>query len=97
MKDGVSLINTSRGDILDEQALLAALESGKVAAAGLDVIHDEWREDMRESPLVQYALTHDNLIITPHIGGCTYTSIADARIFAAQKLAEFLETVVRPP
>ncbi len=90
MKDGVFLINTSRGDIIDEEALLAALASGKVAAAGLDVIHDEWREDSRESPLVQYALEHDNLIITPHIGGCTHTSIADARIFAAQKLADFL-------
>jgi len=95
MKDGVFLINTSRGDIIDEQALLAALESGKVAAAGLDVIHDEWREDSRESPLVQYALEHDNLIITPHIGGCTHTSIADARIFAARKLADFLRGLAR--
>ena len=66
------------------------LEWSKVAAAGLDVIHDEWRDDTRESRLVQYALAHDNLIVAPHIGGCTHTSIADARIFAARKLAVFL-------
>ena len=91
MKDGVILVNTSRGDLIDEQALIAALESGKLAAFGADVLHDEWREDMAESPIVQYAREHTNVVITPHMGGATRKSIADARIFSARKLAHYLE------
>jgi len=91
MKDGAVLVNTSRGDIIDEEALLAALESGKLSAFGADVLHGEWREDMSESPVIQYARTHKNVVITPHIGGCTDISIRDARIFSAKKLAHWLK------
>src|SRR5262249_45005047 len=82
MKHGVILVNTSRGDIIDEQALLVALESGRLAAFGGDVLHDEWRTDMRESPVVRYAETHDNVVITPHMGGATEKSIWGARNFS---------------
>ena len=92
MKPDSILVNTSRGDIIDETALLAALESGRLAAFGADVVSNEWRDDMRESPLVQYAMTHDNVAITPHLGGCTYRSLADARVFAARKLVHYLKT-----
>lgn len=92
MKPGSVLVNTSRGDIIDEVALLGALASGSLSAFGADVLHDEWREDMGESPVIQYAQTHDNVIITPHIGGCTYASIWGARIFSGKKLAHFLTT-----
>lgn len=92
MKDGAVLVNTSRGDIIDEDALLRALESGRLAAFGGDVLHNEWREDMRESPIVQYAKDHDNVLITPHIGGCTRKSLWEARIFSARKLAHYLAT-----
>ena len=92
MKDQAILINTSRGDIIHEGALLAALESGKLAAFGADVLHDEWRQDMRESDVVRYAENHENVVITPHIGGCTYRSLVDARVFSARKLVHFLET-----
>ncbi len=93
MKAGVILINTSRGAIIEERALLAALRSGKVAAAGLDVIEGEWMRNIAQHPLVRYATTHDNVIITPHIGGATIESIAGARIFMAEKLATYLEKV----
>ena len=92
MKDGAVLVNTSRGDIIDEEALLNALETGKLAAFGADVVHNEWRDDMGESPLVKYAQTHDNVIITPHLGGCTDKSIRDARVFSAKKLTHYLTT-----
>lgn len=83
MKDGVVLINTARGDLIDTRALIRALNSGKVAAAGLDVLPDEplIRE---EAELISAAFTdqHDlqtlvanhvllrmpNVIITPHSG-----------------------------
>ena len=64
MKDGVTLINTSRGANVDEAALLDALNSGKVRAAGLDV----WAEE----PSLNIALfSHPNVSCTPHIGAAT--------------------------
>lgn len=64
MKDGVVIINTSRGTNIDEAALLAGLESGKVRAAGLDVYADE--------PATNKALySHPMVSCTPHIGAAT--------------------------
>lgn len=92
MKNGAILVNTSRGDIVDESALIRALEAGKLAAFGADVLHDECREDIIASPVIRYAGEHDNVVITPHIGGCTVKSLVDARVFAARKLIRFLQT-----
>ena len=64
MKDGVIFVNTSRGNNVDETALLEALNSGKVRAAGLDVYAEE--------PSVNAALySHPNVSCTPHIGAAT--------------------------
>jgi D-3-phosphoglycerate dehydrogenase len=90
MKAGAVLVNTSRGDIIDEEALLRALESGRLVAFGADVIHDEWRSDMSESPLIRYARDHENVIVTPHIGGNTTVSLWGARVHSAVKLARCL-------
>ena len=67
MKAGAIFINTSRGAIADERALVRSLESGQLAAAGVDVLDGE--PDIGDHPLVDYARTHDNLLITPHCGG----------------------------
>ena len=64
MKDGVTIINTSRGTNVDEAALLAALESGKVRAAGLDV----WAEEPAQNAALY---KHPNVSCTPHIGAAT--------------------------
>lgn len=90
MKDGVVLINTSRGAVVDEAAFLAALESGRVGAAGVDVLVGEWREDLAEHPLVRYARTHENLVISPHTGGVTFESQSMTLAFTADRLAEAL-------
>lgn len=87
---GALLVNTARGQVLDEGALLAALESGHLAGAALDVLWDE-RGGVAASPLVAYARRHDNLLITPHIGGATYESMAATEIFMARKLEAFLQ------
>ena len=64
MKDGVVIINTSRGSNVDEDALLEALNSGKVRSAGLDVFADE--------PATNHALySHPMVSCTPHIGAAT--------------------------
>lgn len=79
MKDGVVIINTSRGANLDEQALLAALESGKVRAAGLDVYAKEPTENLA-------LLQHPHVSCTPHIGA--QTGEAQARI--GQEIVEII-------
>jgi D-3-phosphoglycerate dehydrogenase len=87
------LINTSRGDVLDETALLTALESGHLAGAALDVLSHERSRVLEISSLIEYARTHTNLILTPHIGGATYESMAATEIFIAQKLVNFLKSL----
>lgn len=64
MKDGVGIINTSRGGIIDEVELVEALKNGKVAFAGLDVFENE------PTPAVQI-LMDQRISLTPHIGGAT--------------------------
>ncbi len=91
MKKGVVLINTSRGSIIDEDALLENLQTGHVSAAGLDVIDGEWDNNLYDHPLIKYAREHDNLVISPHIAGATVESILGARIFLAKKLAEYIK------
>ncbi|MBQ3551719.1 MAG: D-2-hydroxyacid dehydrogenase [Clostridia bacterium] len=73
MKDGVIIINTSRGNNLDEQALLDALNSGKVYGAGLDVFSEEPSKN-------EALLAHPRVSCTPHIGAST--SEAQKRIGA---------------
>ena len=62
MKNGVIIINTARGGLIDEKALMKGLDSGKIFAAGIDVNKTEPIND--DNPL----LTYDNIIITPHMG-----------------------------
>lgn len=64
MKDGAYIINTSRGMLIDEDALLDALDSGKLAGAGLDVYADEPCKNEK-------LLMHPKVCMTPHVGGST--------------------------
>lgn len=88
LKAGAILINTSRGAVLDEKALLRALESKRLRAAGLDVLADE--PDIEKSPLLQYARAHENLIITPHCGGFSHDAVRIVCRRAAEKIVEYL-------
>jgi D-3-phosphoglycerate dehydrogenase len=91
LPEGAVLINTSRGAVVNEAALLAAMDSGHLAGAGLDVVADELSGGPSQA-LLAYARDHNNLIITPHMGGATTESMEKAEVFMAQKLARFLET-----
>lgn len=86
---GTYLVNTSRGCVIAEEDLLHALQSGRIRAAGLDVLCGEIEGDMGRHPLIQYARTHSNLMITPHCGGMSYDGQEKAFTFAAAKLARF--------
>lgn len=95
MKTGSVLINTSRGEVLDEQALIDALSCKRISLAAVDVISNEQRSDLSENILIDYAKRNDNLIITPHIAGLTYQSEEKATRYAFEALTEFLETTVK--
>ena len=94
LPSGAVLVNTSRGRVVDESALLSALKSGQLAGAALDVIAAEQTSvDVKSGrdELLAHASTHNNLLITPHIGGATVESMAATEVFMANKLVRFLE------
>lgn len=84
MKDGVILINTARGGLLEESAVAAALNTGKIYAAGVDVVAEEPMNS--ENPL----LTAKNCFITPHIAWGAKETRARLMAIAADNLVQFL-------
>lgn len=84
MKDGVGIINTSRGGVLDEVALIANLDSGKVNFAGLDVFEDE------PNPAIQ-VLMHPQISLTPHIGASTHQAQERISIELAEQIISILK------
>lgn len=84
MKDGIYLINASRGGVVDEAALLAALNSGKVAYAGIDVFDNE------PTPRADL-LAHPNVSLTPHIGASTAEGQERVWSEMAQTLIDFFK------
>ena len=92
LPQGAFLINTSRGGILEEMALLGALKKGHLGGAALDVLDNETiRGFLDKNEIVDYAKKNKNLIITPHIGGATRESMAKTEIFIAKKIKKFVE------
>jgi D-3-phosphoglycerate dehydrogenase len=82
MKTGVRIVNCARGGIVDEGALLAALDSGKVAGAALDVFSEEPPTDWK-------LIHHENVICSPHIGAATREAQGRVGAEVAEKLIEF--------
>lgn len=85
MKKNAIFINTSRGQLVDEGALLNALETNQLSGAALDVVQDEPNPDV-DSPLYAFAKNSHRLLITPHIGGNTFESTDKAEKFIIDKL-----------
>lgn len=83
MRPGAILINTARGSVVDEGALVEALRSGHLGGAGLDVAEDEPR-------LHPALLELDNVVVTPHLGGGTVESRRGSREWAVANVAAVL-------
>lgn len=84
LPDGAVIVNTARGPVIDEPALIAALESGKLRAAGLDTVANE--PVRPDDPLLRL----ENVILTPHVGGSTTASVAAVAAAAAGNLLTVL-------
>lgn len=89
MKPGAIFINTSRSGVADEAGLLEALTSGRLHAAGLDVLGGE--PDIGDNPLLAYAQNHSNLLITPHCGGFSPDAVAVVVRHASAAAVRYLE------
>jgi len=85
MKPSAMLINTSRGRVVDEAALIEALQHGKIAGAGLDVFEPE--PPSSNNPLFQM----DNVIVTPHVAGGSRDSITRMLAFSWQNIKDVWE------
>jgi D-3-phosphoglycerate dehydrogenase len=83
MRDEVRLVNAARGELIDEEALVEALTSGKVAAAALDVFSSE----PYDGPLLQL----DNVVVTPHLAASTEEAQDRAGIIVAEQVAAALD------
>lgn len=91
MKKSVIIINTSRGEIIDEKAMVAFLKKNKKAKIATDVLSNEIKNKF-SSVLYKFSLKNKNqVIITPHIGGMTIEGQKIAYIHAANKLSKFLK------
>jgi D-3-phosphoglycerate dehydrogenase / 2-oxoglutarate reductase len=87
MKPGASLINASRGTVVDIDALRAALESGRIAGAALDVFPVE--PGSNDEPFVSPLSRFDNVLLTPHIGGSTVEAQQNIAVEVALKLVKY--------
>ena len=84
MKKGAILINTARGGLVDDKALLAAIDEGRLMGAGLDCVEDD------PLPAGHPLLNHPNIVITPHVGGNT-SDLATVMVpMIADNLKKFL-------
>jgi D-3-phosphoglycerate dehydrogenase len=85
MKDGVGIVNAARGGVIDEVALVEALDNNKIAFAGLDVFEDEPKPAIR-------VLMHNNISLTPHIGAATKEAQDRIGVELAEQIKNLLLT-----
>ncbi|MBF0267912.1 MAG: hydroxyacid dehydrogenase [Alphaproteobacteria bacterium] len=94
LPQGAMVVNTARGELLDSEALLDLLEAGHLFAAALDTIDGEYdpgfSKSFASSRLARYAREHDNLVLTPHIGGSTVDAWSETQTHAVMKAVRVL-------
>lgn len=90
MKPSAILVNTSRGGVVDEAALIASLQAGRLAAAGLDVFEDE--PPRADNPL----LGMDQVVLSPHVAGLTTECAERMAMSAVQNVLDFFADRIDP-
>jgi D-3-phosphoglycerate dehydrogenase len=87
MKDGVIIVNCARGGIIDEAAMLAALESGKAAGAAFDV----WSEEPPRTEVLKKLIAHPRMVVTPHLGANTFEAQKNVAIDVSREIINYLD------
>ena len=87
MKEGVLIVNCARGGIINESAMLAALESGKVAGAAFDV----WSEEPPKSDVLKKMIEHPRMVVTPHLGANTFEAQTNVAIDVSREILNLLD------
>ena len=87
MKSGVIILNVARGGIIDEQALLDNLTSGKVIGGAVDV----WSEEPPVTDLLKNLIGHKNLLVTPHLGANTFEAQVNVAIDVSREIINYLD------
>jgi D-3-phosphoglycerate dehydrogenase len=87
MRDGVILLNVARGGILDEPALLSALQSGKVSLAAVDV----WSEEPPATEILRQLIGQERLVVTPHLGANTQEAQVNVAIDVSREILAYLD------
>ena len=90
MKDGVILLNLSRGNVVNLDALIVHLKSGKVRGAAIDVFPEE--PASMEEPFISELCGIPNVILTPHVGGSTEEAQFDIGNFVSRKIIQYINT-----
>lgn len=91
MKDGSYLVNSSRGGIVDEKALMSAVESKKVIGVALDVLDGESPYGVHDQPFVRFSKSHNNIIITPHLGGSSFPYMESIFMHSINELKSMID------
>jgi len=87
IKKGAIFVNTSRGELTDERALVESLKSGKLASVGVDVLSGE--PNIEQSPLWKHSQNNNNVIITPHIGGFCPDAVDKVVDFSCSRIINY--------
>jgi D-3-phosphoglycerate dehydrogenase len=87
MKDNVIIVNCARGEIINETAMLSALEGGKVAGAAFDV----FSEEPPKSEVVKKLIDHPRMVVTPHLGANTFEAQKNVAVDVSREIINFLD------
>jgi len=87
MKSGVIVLNVARGGIIEEQAMLDNLNSGKVVGAAFDV----WSEEPPATDTLKQLIAHKNMVVTPHLGANTFEAQVNVAIDVSKEIINYLD------
>ena len=87
MKDGVLIVNCARGGIINEVAMLAGLDSGKVAGAAFDV----WSEEPPQDETLRKLIGHPRMLVTPHLGANTFEAQTNVAVDVSREILNLLD------
>ncbi len=87
MQDGVIIINCARGGIINEAAMLEALESHKCSGAAFDV----WSEEPPQSDVLKKLIAHPNMLVTPHLGANTFEAQKNVAVDVSKEIVNYVD------